>query len=49
MRSCSGIVVGVIDEGAAYASQEIESAIYAPYVLQNKPTAKVAVLYQNDD
>jgi branched-chain amino acid transport system substrate-binding protein len=32
-----------------YASQEIESAIYARYVLANKPTARIAVLYQNDD
>ena len=26
-----------------------ESAIYAKYILQNRPNAKVAVLYQNDD
>jgi ABC-type branched-subunit amino acid transport system substrate-binding protein len=32
-----------------YASQDIESAIYARYVLKNKPNAKIAVLYQNDD
>ena len=32
-----------------YASQAIESGIYARYILQNKPTAKIAVLYQNDD
>jgi branched-chain amino acid transport system substrate-binding protein len=32
-----------------YASQIIESGIYARYVLENKPAAKIAVLYQNDD
>lgn len=32
-----------------YASQAIDSEIYARYILQNKPTAKIAVLYQNDD
>jgi branched-chain amino acid transport system substrate-binding protein len=32
-----------------YASQMIESGIYARYVLENKPAAKIAVLYQNDD
>ena len=32
-----------------YASQTIESGIYARYILQNKPAAKIAVLYQNDD
>lgn len=32
-----------------YASQTIESGIYARYILENKPTAKIAVLYQNDD
>ena len=26
-----------------------ESAIYAKYILKNKPDAKIAVLYQNDD
>ena len=30
-------------------SAEIESAIYAKYLLKNKPDAKVAILYQNDD
>jgi branched-chain amino acid transport system substrate-binding protein len=32
-----------------YASQAIESEIYARYVLENRPAAKIAVLYQNDD
>ena len=32
-----------------YASQTIEGEIYAHYVLQAKPAAKIAVLYQNDD
>jgi branched-chain amino acid transport system substrate-binding protein len=32
-----------------YASQLIESGIYARYILENKPAAKIAVLYQNDD
>ena len=32
-----------------YASQTIESGIYARYILENKPAAKIAVLYQNDD
>jgi len=27
----------------------IESGIYGKYILQNKPNAKIAVLYQNDD
>ncbi len=30
-------------------SYRIEAAIYAKYVLANKPDAKIAVLYQNDD
>jgi branched-chain amino acid transport system substrate-binding protein len=34
---------------AFYASQTIESHIYARYVLKTKPNAKIAVLYQNDD
>ncbi len=30
-------------------SYQIEGRIYAKYVLENKPDAKIAVLYQNDD
>ncbi len=30
-------------------SYHAESVIYAKYILQNKPAAKIAVLYQNDD
>jgi branched-chain amino acid transport system substrate-binding protein len=30
-------------------SYHAESTIYAKYILQNKPHAKIAVLYQNDD
>jgi branched-chain amino acid transport system substrate-binding protein len=30
-------------------SYQIESRIYAKYILKNKPGAKIAVLYQNDD
>jgi ABC-type branched-subunit amino acid transport system substrate-binding protein len=30
-------------------SYQIESKIYAKYILKNKPSAKIAVLYQNDD
>jgi len=30
-------------------SYQIESQIYAKYILKNKPAAKIAVLYQNDD
>jgi branched-chain amino acid transport system substrate-binding protein len=30
-------------------SYHAESTIYAKYVMQNKPDAKIAVLYQNDD
>jgi ABC-type branched-subunit amino acid transport system substrate-binding protein len=30
-------------------SYQIESKIYARYLLKNKPDAKIAVLYQNDD
>ena len=32
-----------------YASQIIEARIYAEYLLNSKPNAKLAVLYQNDD
>ena len=32
--------------GATYS---IETGIYANYILEQKPTAKIAVLYQNDD
>jgi branched-chain amino acid transport system substrate-binding protein len=32
-----------------YASQTIESQIYARYILKTKPNARIAVLYQNDD
>jgi branched-chain amino acid transport system substrate-binding protein len=32
-----------------YASQKVEGRLYAQYVLKNKPDAKIAVLYQNDD
>ena len=28
---------------------QVEAAIYARYILKNKPDAKIAVLYQNDD
>jgi branched-chain amino acid transport system substrate-binding protein len=30
-------------------SYQIEAKIYASYILQNKPDAKIGVLYQNDD
>jgi branched-chain amino acid transport system substrate-binding protein len=30
-------------------SYQIESTIYAKYILKNKPAARIAVLYQNDD
>jgi len=30
-------------------SYQIEAKIYATYILKNKPDAKIAVLYQNDD
>jgi len=30
-------------------SYQIEAHIYAKYILKNKPAAKIAVLYQNDD
>ncbi|HZP85573.1 MAG TPA: ABC transporter substrate-binding protein [Burkholderiales bacterium] len=30
-------------------SYQIEAKIYAKYILQSKPNAKIAVLYQNDD
>ena len=30
-------------------SYQIEAQIYAKYILKNKPAAKIAVLYQNDD
>jgi branched-chain amino acid transport system substrate-binding protein len=30
-------------------SYQIESKIYARYILKNKPSARIAVLYQNDD
>jgi len=30
-------------------SYQIEAKIYAKYILQNKPNARIAVLYQNDD
>jgi ABC-type branched-subunit amino acid transport system substrate-binding protein len=30
-------------------SYQIESHIYAKYIIQNKPGARIAVLYQNDD
>ncbi len=30
-------------------SYQIEARIYARYILKNKPNAKIAVLYQNDD
>jgi ABC-type branched-subunit amino acid transport system substrate-binding protein len=32
-----------------YTRFEMESRIYAKYILQSKPGAKIAVLYQNDD
>jgi len=32
-----------------YTRFEMESRIYAKYILQNKPNARIAVLYQNDD
>src|SRR6201996_4703570 len=31
------------------ASYQAETAVYAKYVLQNKPDAKIALFYQNDD
>ena len=30
-------------------SYQAEAAIYASYILENKPNAKIAILYQNDD
>jgi branched-chain amino acid transport system substrate-binding protein len=30
-------------------SYQVEAGIYARYILKNKPNAKIAVLYQNDD
>ncbi|HEY5210783.1 MAG TPA: ABC transporter substrate-binding protein [Stellaceae bacterium] len=30
-------------------SYQVEARIYAKYILQNKPNAKIALLYQNDD
>jgi ABC-type branched-subunit amino acid transport system substrate-binding protein len=32
-----------------FASQDVEGRTYARYILQTKPDAKIAVLYQNDD
>ncbi len=32
-----------------YASQAVEGRIYGRYLLQNKPNAKLGILYQNDD
>lgn len=32
-----------------YPSSRIEASTYAKYLLENKPTAKIGVLYQNDD
>jgi ABC-type branched-subunit amino acid transport system substrate-binding protein len=32
-----------------YTRFEMESRIYAKYILQSKPNARIAVLYQNDD
>ena len=32
-----------------YTRFEMEARIYAEYILQTKPDAKIAVLYQNDD
>jgi branched-chain amino acid transport system substrate-binding protein len=32
-----------------FASQVVESRIYAGYLLTSKPDAKIAILYQNDD
>ncbi|HKU99687.1 MAG TPA: ABC transporter substrate-binding protein, partial [Vineibacter sp.] len=32
-----------------YPSYEMEAQVYARYLLQNQPDAKVAILYQNDD
>jgi len=32
-----------------YTRFEMEARIYAKYILQNKPGARIAVLYQNDD
>jgi branched-chain amino acid transport system substrate-binding protein len=34
---------------AFFVSYQAEGRIYAAYILKNKPDAKVAVLYQNDD
>jgi ABC-type branched-subunit amino acid transport system substrate-binding protein len=30
-------------------TQDVEARIYAQYILDNKPNAKIAILYQNDD
>ncbi len=35
--------------GGIQLAYQSESHIYAKYILQNKPAAKIAVLYQNDD
>src|SRR5258708_12180119 len=32
-----------------YSSADVESYIYAQYILKTKPDGKIAVLYQNDD
>jgi branched-chain amino acid transport system substrate-binding protein len=32
-----------------FASQDVEGRTYARYILQAKPDAKIAILYQNDD
>jgi hypothetical protein len=31
------------------ATYKVETGIYAHYILQERPSAKIAVLYQNDD
>ena len=31
------------------ATYKIETGIYARYILNERPSAKIAVLYQNDD
>ncbi|HSV47991.1 MAG TPA: ABC transporter substrate-binding protein, partial [Ramlibacter sp.] len=32
-----------------YPQNDVEASVYAKYILQAKPDAKIAVLYQNDD
>ena len=38
-----------VDDGLAAGTYQAEGRIYAKWLLQNKPDAKIAVIYQNDD